>query len=148
MFQKLIRTDDRWTLLIARVALGLVMFPHGAQKLLGWYGGGGWSATIENMSGMGLPAFIVALVIIGEFFGALGLIFGFLGRFCAGSIGVIMLGAWFMVHLQHGFFMNWYGQQEGEGYEYHILAVGLALVVTIAGSGKLSIDRMLQKRAA
>lgn len=143
--KKLMQTNGGTVALVLRLALGVVMFGHGAQKMLGWFGGGGFSSTMEAMSGM-LPGVIVFLVIIGEFFGALGLIFGFLTRFCAASIGVIMLGAVFMVHSANGFFMNWYGQQEGEGFEYHILALGICLALMIAGGGAASIDKMLASR--
>lgn len=145
MLQTLVRTDDEWTPLITRLALGLVMFPHGAQKMLGWFGGSGFSGTMEAMTGQGLPAVVVFLVIIGEFFGSLGLIFGFLSRVAAGGIGVIMLGAVATVHGSAGFFMDWYNQGNPEGYEYHILAIGLALAVILKGAGKLSVDRALTK---
>ena len=89
---------------------------------------------------------MAVLIIVAEFFPALGLIFGFLGRLCAAAVGMLMLGAIFMVHLQYGFFMNWYGTQQGEGFEYHILAIGLAIAVLIKGSGKWSVDRLLAGR--
>ena len=146
MFRKLIQTDDELASLVARVALGVVMFPHGAQKVLGWFGGAGLSGTMEMFSSMGMPAVMAALIIVAEFFPALGLIFGFLGRLCAGASGMLMLGAIFMVHLPYGFFMNWFGNQPGEGFEYHILAIGLAIAVLIKGSGKWSVDRLLTAR--
>jgi putative oxidoreductase len=146
MFDKLIRTDKDQTTIILRLALGIVMFPHGAQKLLGWYGGYGFSATMDWFTGIGIPAVIAFLVILGEFFGALGLIFGFLSRLAATGIALIMLGAVIMVHSEHGFFMNWSGSQAGEGYEFHILAIGIAIAIAIRGSGALSIDRMLMKK--
>ena len=143
MLQKLMSTDQDVSRLIARLALGVVMFPHGGQKMLGWFGGGGFSGTIEAFGGMGMPAVLAFLIIIGEFFGSLGLIVGFLSRIAGAGIGIIMLGATFIVHFQHGFFMNWYGQKAGEGFEYHILAMGLAVVVTLRGSGPLSVDAKL-----
>jgi putative oxidoreductase len=147
MFKKLIQTDDDVGMFLVRLFLGIVMFPHGAQKMLGWFGGGGFSGTVQGMTGMGLPAAVVVLIIIGEFFGALGLIFGFLGRVAAGGILLIMLGAIFMVHLKNGFFMNWMGAPNGqEGFEYHLLVVGMALAVLVKGSGKLSIDRSLSDK--
>jgi putative oxidoreductase len=147
MFKKLIQTDDDVGMFLVRLFLGIVMFPHGAQKMLGWFGGGGFSGTVQGMTGMGLPAAVVVLIIIGEFFGALGLIFGFLGRVAAGGILLIMLGAIFMVHLKNGFFMNWMGTPNGqEGFEYHLLVVGMALAVLVKGSGKLSIDRSLSDK--
>jgi len=141
------KTEPELSTLVLRLALGFVMFPHGAQKMLGWYGGGGLSGTIEAMTGMGLPLIVVLLVIIGEFFGAIGLLIGFLSRVAAGGLAIIMIGAAFM-HLENGFFMNWFGQQAGEGYEYHLLAIGIALAIVIKGSGALSVDRFLTQKAA
>ncbi len=147
MFRKLINTDDNWASLIARVVLGLVILPHGLQKLLGLFGGAGFTGTMGYFTSQGMPAVIAFLVIMGESFGALGLITGFIGRFCAFGIMTIMLGAMFMVHLKAGFFMNWTGQQQGEGFEYHLLALGLGLIVLLKGSGAFSIDRILSKRS-
>ena len=147
MLKKLMQTDDDTGMLIVRLALGIVMFPHGAQKLLGWFGGGGYAATMEGMSKM-LPAVIVFLVIFCEFFGALSLITGLLGRLGALGILCVMVGAVLTVHLPNGFFMNWGGNQKGEGFEYHILAIGIALAVLIKGSGRFSIDRALSDRGA
>ncbi len=140
-------TDDSWTGLILRVTLGLVMFPHGAQKLLGWFGGFGFEGTLGFFTEkMGLPWIVAVLIIIGEFFGSLGLLAGFLTRFSAASIGVIMLGAISLVHWPHGFFMNWSGRQQGEGYEYHLLVIGIAAALLVTGGGKWSVDRELAKR--
>jgi putative oxidoreductase len=146
MLKKLMQTDEDVGMLIVRLALGIVMFPHGAQKLLGWFGGGGFAATMEGMTGMGLPAVIVFLVILCEFFGSLSLITGFLGRVGAFGILCVMLGAVFAVHLPNGFFMNWMGNQKGEGFEYHLLAVGMALAVMVRGSGAFSIDRSMSDK--
>ncbi|MFL6199687.1 MAG: DoxX family protein [Thermoanaerobaculia bacterium] len=143
--RKLMRTDDDISRFLVRLFLGLVIFPHGAQKLLGWFGGGGFSGTMQGMTGMGLPAVIVFLVILAEFFGSLGLIVGFLGRVAAFGILCVMLGAVFTVHLPNGFFMNWMGNQKGEGYEYHLLAIAMALAVIIGGSGAFSVDRALTR---
>lgn len=137
-------TNDR-TLAFLRIALGIVMFPHGAQKMLGWFGGGGFEATMAGMS-KGFPAPIVFLVIVAEFFGAIALIFGLLGRLSAFGIAAVMAGAVFAVHLSNGFFMNWMGNQAGEGYEFHLLAIGLALPIVFRGSGAWSIDGWLASR--
>ena len=143
----LFQTDESWSGLITRVALGLVIFPHGAQKMLGWYGGNGFSGTMGFFTDqMGIPAVIAFLVIIGEFFGSLGLLIGFLTRFTAASLGLIMVGAMAMVHQQHGFFMNWFGQQAGEGYEYHILVIGMCLALIVAGAGKWSVDGVVGEK--
>jgi putative oxidoreductase len=148
MFQKLIQTDTTNTAaFVLRVILGLVMFPHGAQKMLGWFGGKGFSATLTGMTtGGGLPWIIVFLVIMIEFFGALALIAGFLGRLMAFGTGVVMTGAIFKVHQSNGFFMNWSGQQAGEGFEYHLLAIGMSIAIVIMGSGRGSVDAMLRRR--
>ena len=144
MIRKLLATNNDVLPLILRLTLGLAMFPHGAQKLLGWFGGGGFSATVQGMTGMGLPAVIVFLVIVAEFFGALGLITGFLTRFSAFGIATVMLGAVATVHAKFGFFMNWFGQQQGEGFEYHLLVIGIAIALMIRGGGLFSVDRALQ----
>lgn len=145
----LFRTDDGWAGLILRLTLGLVMFPHGAQKLLGWYGGFGFEGTMGAFTHkMGMPWVIAFLVIIGEFFGSLALLAGLLTRFTAASLAVIMLGAITIVHLPHGFFMNWFGTQQGEGYEYHVLVIGIAAALLVIGAGRWSIDREVTARIA
>lgn len=144
--KSIFRTDTGdWGALAARVFLGLVIFPHGLQKLLGMFGGGGFSGTVDFFVGMGIPAVVAVLIILGESFGSLLLIFGFVSRFAAASIGLIMAGAALMVHAPNGFFMNWMGNQAGEGFEYHLLAIGLALVVLIRGGGAFSIDGAIAK---
>jgi putative oxidoreductase len=145
MIRKLLATNNDILQLILRLTLGIVIFPHGAQKLLGWFGGGGFSATMQGMTSMGLPGVIVFLVIVAEFFGSLGLITGFLTRFSAFGISVVMLGAIFTVHAKVGFFMNWFGQQQGEGFEYHLLVLGIALALMIRGGGKFSVDGAVAK---
>jgi putative oxidoreductase len=124
-------------LLVARVIVGIVFAVHGAQKLFGAFGGPGLSAVVGMMGPLGY------LVTIGEFFGGLGLIVGFLSRFSAASLIVIMLGAIGMVHAKHGFFMNWSGQQPGEGFEYHLLAIGILFPILVAGPGRFAIGRYL-----
>ena len=147
MFKSLMRTDGSAASLFLRLGLGIVMFPHGAQKLLGWFGGYGFSGTMNGLaSTFGLPAFLVFLVIITEFFGSLGLFFGFLTRLSAVAVGVEMLVAALLVHVHNGFFMNWTGVQKGEGFEYHILAVAIALALVIKGGGALSIDGALARK--
>ena len=139
------QTDDRWSGLIVRVMLAVVMFPHGAQKLLGWFGGHGFEGTMGFFTQQGMPWLIAFLVIIGESLGAMALALGFLTRFSAASIGVIMVGAIGMVHWPHGFFMNWFGQQAGEGFEYHLLVIGMALALVVNGAGKWSIDGLIAR---
>jgi len=144
MLRKLFATNKDIIPIFLRLTLGAVMFPHGAQKMLGWFGGGGLKATLEGMTGMGLPAAIVVMVMIAEFLGSLGLIFGFLTRLSALGVISVMLGAIFTVHQQYGFFMNWMGKQAGEGFEYHLLAIGIAVALLVRGGGAFSIDRALE----
>jgi putative oxidoreductase len=126
-----------WALLIARILVGIVFTTHGAQKLFGAFGGPGLSAVVGMMGPLGY------LVSIGEFFGGLGLIFGVLSRFSAASITLIMLGAIATVHAKFGFFMNWAGNQPGEGFEYHMIAIGSLLPIVIAGPGRYAVGRLL-----
>jgi len=141
---KLVRTDGRLSAFVARLALAFVMFPHGAQKALGWFGGHGFSATMDNFtSKMGIPWVFAFLAVIAEFLGPIGLVFGFLTRIAAFGILCVMIVAVVMVHRQNGFFMNWMGNQPGEGFEYHLLAMGLALALMIEGGGWGSADRAL-----
>lgn len=137
----LLKTDNSVSALLARLALGLVMFPHGAQKALGWFGGYGFKGTLGYFTGaLHIPALFALLAIAAEFLGALGLITGLLSRVSALGIAATMTVAIFMGHAANGFFMNWYGNQPGEGFEYHLLAIGLALVVLVQGGGKASLD--------
>ena len=133
---------------VLRLVLGLVMFPHGAQKLLGWFGGYGFSGTMGFLTQQaGLPTPIALLVIVIEFFGSLALILGAFSRAAALGVIAVMVGAVMTVHLPNGFFMNWSGAQPGEGFEYHLLAIAIALAIVIKGSGAFSIDRRLSRSA-
>ena len=143
----LFKTNNSFAPTLARLALGIVMFPHGAQKVLGWFGGHGLSATFHSFTDqMHIPAVFAALAIAAEFLGSLGLITGFLSRIAALGIAVNMVVAVKMVHGANGFFMNWTGQQKGEGFEYHLLVIGLALIVLIYGAGKASVDAAIAGR--
>jgi putative oxidoreductase len=147
MFRKLIATTDDYVPTIIRLALAAVMFPHGAQKLFGWFGGYGFTGTLGFFTGqLGIPKPLAVLVILAESLGAIALALGLVGRFMAFGIAATMLGAVAMVHGKVGFFMNWSGQQGGEGFEYHVLAIAMAVAVIIRGSGALSVDRLLQRR--
>ena len=147
MLKKLISTNNDVAITVVRITLGLVMFPHGAQKALGWFGGYGFSGTMGFFTGtMGVPAIMAFLVILAEFAGALGLIVGLGTRVAAFGMAAVMTGAIFMAHLSNGFFMNWYGNQQGEGFEYHLLVIGMALALIIRGGGAFSLDRKLQDR--
>ena len=141
------RTEDTWQNFIVRVSLGVVMFPHGAMKLFGWFGGNGVSPTIAAFSQYyHIPAFLTLFVIAAESLGALGLIAGFATRLCAFGIFCDMIGAIFIVHWPNGFFMNWFGKQHGEGFEYHLLAIGMALALMITGGGRLSMDGLIAQK--
>jgi putative oxidoreductase len=117
-----------------------VFFAHGAQLALGWFGGHGFKSTVQQFKQMGMAPPIGALVILAQFLGSLGLIVGLLTRIAAFGILMVMLGAIFLVHTKVGFFMNWYGQQEGEGFEYHLLAAAIAIALMIGGAGNFSLD--------
>jgi putative oxidoreductase len=144
MIRKLIATDNDTGTTILRLVLGVIFFAHGAQKMLGWFGGYGFTGTMGFFTGvMHIPALFAFLAIAAEFFGALGLIFGFLTRIAALGIFANMVVAIAMVHGQVGFFMNWTGAQKGEGYEYHLLVLAATAFLMIRGAGAASIDRML-----
>ena len=143
MFKELLRTDSSPAQLIIRLALGVVMFPHGAQKVLGWFGGPGITKTLQAFAGMGFPAWSVGALMVVESLGAVLLVFGFLTRLWAVGIGAIITICMFLSHVQNGFFMNWFGQQQGEGFEYHILVIGICLALLIKGGGAFSVDGKL-----
>jgi putative oxidoreductase len=144
MFRKLLATSDDWTLTLLRLVMGVIFFAHGAQKTLGWFGGYGFSGTMGFFTNMlHIPAPLAFLAICAEFLGGLGLILGALGRLAAFGIACNMVVAVLMVHSQNGLFMNWSGQQKGEGFEYHLLAIAIAIVLMARGSGAFSVDRAL-----
>jgi putative oxidoreductase len=144
MIKILFQTEDDKVALILRVLLGVVFFPHGMQKLLGWYGGLGFSGTMNMFTtNMGIPALFAFLAIMAEGLGSLGLLTGFLTRVAAFGITVNMIVAIKMVHWQNGFFMNWFGTQKGEGFEYHLLVIAIGIALMIRGGGALSIDKAL-----
>jgi len=144
----LLKTNNSFAPTLARITLGLVMFPHGAQKVLGWFGGYGFHGSMNFFTEqMHIPTVFAVLAIAAEFLGSLGLITGFLSRIAAFGIAVNMIVAVKMVHAANGFFINWFGNQKGEGYEYHLLAIGLALIVMIYGAGKASVDAAIAKPA-
>src|ERR1700690_1373647 len=143
--KRLLGTSNDLTLTMLRLVLGVVFLAHGAQKMLGWFGGYGFHGTMGFFEHLGMPAPVAFLIICTEFFGGLGLIVGLLTRIAALGIGVEMIGAIFMVHLPNGFFMNWYGTQKGEGFEYHLLAIAVAAVLLSRGAGAFSADRALSQ---
>ncbi|RAJ75084.1 putative oxidoreductase [Chitinophaga dinghuensis] len=141
----LFQTDNNIVSFIIRVMVAIVIFPHGAQKLLGWFGGQGFSGTMEFFTKGGTPAILAFLVIITESVGSLLLLLGFTTRIWAGLLTVIMLVAMKM-HAGNGFFMNWFGQQSGEGFEYHLLVLAITVSLLIAGAGRWSVDRAIFKK--
>jgi putative oxidoreductase len=146
--EKVLATDTAPAPLIARVALALVLFPHGAQHALGWFGGYGFSGTLAWMTGaLGFPAPLAALGIVTELVAPVALFVGLGGRLAAGLLFVLMAFA-ASIHVKYGFFMNWFGALKTgeEGFEYHLLAMALAAVVVLAGSGALSVDARLARR--
>ena len=144
MIRRLYATDDSIATSILRLGLGVVFFAHGAQKMLGWFGGYGFTGTMGFFTGVAhIPAPLAFLAIAAEFFGGIGLILGFLTRIAAFGIGVNMLVAILTVHLPFGFFMNWTGAQKGEGFEFHILALAMVTFLMIRGAGAFSVDRVL-----
>src|SRR5467141_2023027 len=148
VLNKLFRTDNDIATAIVRLVLGVVFFAHGAQKLLGWFGGYGFTGTMGFFTGvMHIPVIFAFLAIVAEFFGGLGLIFGYMTR--VATVGVLsnMIVAIAMVHSQFGFFMNWTGAQKGEGYEYHLLALAVTVLLIIRGAGAVSLDRLLSSPA-
>lgn len=144
MIAWIFRTVDSWGPTFLRLFLGGVMFPHGAQKMLGWWGGGGWQGTVKAFTeNMHIPPALAMAAIITEFVGALCLVLGIFTRIWALGMGILITVAAVKVHMAYGFFMNWYGKQKGEGYEYHLLVLGMSIALLIMGGGKLSIDKMI-----
>jgi putative oxidoreductase len=143
MIKRLFQTENEIAVLIMRLFLGVVFFPHGMQKLLGLYGGPGFLGSMNMFTSMGVPTIFAVLAILAEGLGSLGLLTGFLTRIAAFGVTTNMIVAIMMVHWQNGFFMNWMGNQKGEGFEFHLLAIGLGLALIIKGGGALSIDRAI-----
>lgn len=143
-FRKVIQTSDDHMLTVVRVILGLVFFAHGSQKVLGWFGGAGFDQTLNTFTQkMNIPVFFAVLAIAAEFLGGFGLLIGLLSRIAAFGIAMNMVVAVLMVHAQNGLFMNWAGNQRGEGIEFHLLAIAMALLVMVRGAGAWSVDRLL-----
>lgn len=142
----LTRTNESFSPVLLRLTLAAVLFPHGAQKLLGWFGGYGFTGTMGFLTGtMGIPWVLAFGTIMIEFFGPLFLLMGAGTRLAALGLGTVLTTAMFMVHLQNGFFMNWFGAQKGEGIEYFLLIIGLSLSLIVSGGGRWSVDRMIRK---
>jgi len=149
MINKLLATNNSIAAAILRITLGGVIFPHGAQKLLGWFGGHGFSGTMHFFTEtMGVPYFFALFAILIESVGAVALVAGLCTRLIALGIGATIGIAAFMVTAKNGFFMNWFGNKAGEGFEYHLLVVGIAIALLISGGGRWSIDRMLTDKTS
>jgi len=147
MKKKIFGTNNDWPSLVTRLTIGLILIPHGAQKMLGWLGGYGFSGTMNYFTNTVNLSWIVAfMIIVIEFIGALSLIVGFASRIWAVLVIFLMIGIIVTAHFENGFFMNWYGSQKGEGYEYHLLVIGLSIVTLLGGSGKFSLDGVIAKK--
>jgi putative oxidoreductase len=147
MFRKFFATDKEFSGTILRVLLGVVIFPHGAQKLLGWFGGGGFNASMRMFeSNFHIPTIFALLAILAESVGAVALITGFFTRIAALAISVNMLVAVALVHGKVGFFMNWTGTAKGEGFEYHILVAAIGIALMIMGGGRWSVDGVIARK--
>jgi putative oxidoreductase len=141
--EALLATDASLSLLILRVVLGVIFFAHGAQKVLGWYGGHGLKGTVGHMTSMGLPLQIAYLVCFAEFLGGIGLVLGLLTRLAALAVGTVMAGAIKTVHWQNGLFINWeLAPGKGHGIEANLAFLAIALAIFLQGAGPLSIDRL------
>jgi len=146
MLDKFLATDQSRSLLFQRLVLGAVLLPHGLQKTIGAFGGYGFHGTLDYFTGtLGVPAPLAVLVVLAESLGAIALIIGLGTRLAAFGAVATMLGAVFLTHLPNGFFMNWSGAQGGEGFEYHLLALALAVPLVVRGGGALSADRAIGK---
>jgi putative oxidoreductase len=144
MKNRIFTTNNDWTGLVTRLTIGLILFPHGAQKVLGWFGGFGFTGTMGFFtSTMHLPWIIAFLVIVIEFAGAISLIVGFASRLWSIAMIILFIGIIFTSHIDYGFFMNWFGNQKGEGYEYALLIIGISIATLINGSGKFSVDQKI-----
>lgn len=148
MYKILSTNPNNYSAFIARIALAITLFPHGAQKLLGWFGGGGFTGTMEFMTGKaGLPWIIGFIFILIEFFAPLLLLFGLYTRFAAATLLLSFIGVFSTDAIHNGFFMNWQGVSgQGEGIEYFVLLFGLIIVSLIAGGGKASVDSIMTKK--
>jgi putative oxidoreductase len=146
MSSKLIETSNDWTLTILRLAAGIMIFPHGLQKTFGCFGGAGFSAQMAGFERSHIPAVFAFLAIMAEFLGGLGLILGALTRIAAFGLAVDMMTGVYLLHWHNGFFMNWSGRQKGEGFEFHILVIAMAIVLMARGGGAASVDRALAKK--
>jgi putative oxidoreductase len=144
MLSQILATDSGWVPTLARIILGIIFFAHGSQKVFGWFGGPGFRQTLCTLTeGLGLPTILALAAVGAEFVGGVALILGLLARISALVIAVNMLAAIFMVHGKYGLFLNWFGDRKGDGIEYHLLAIALAIVIIAKGAGAFSLDGLL-----
>lgn len=144
MKQLIFSSDYSWAGLILRLVTGLIMLPHGLQKMFGLFGGYGFTGTMNYFTGtMKLPWILSFLVITLEVFCSAGLILGLGTRICALFLIIIMAGAIVTTNYRNGFFMNWFGNQAGEGFEYHLLFIGICIGILLTGGGKLAVDNLV-----
>ena len=148
MILRFFRTERDVMLLALRLMLAIVIFPHGAQKLLGWYGGFGLDGTLQFFASIGVPALLALAVIASDFFGSIALALGLGTRLAAVGTLAVMLGAMVLVHGEYGFFINWYGAQQGEGIQFHLLASAASSLLVAKGAGAWSLDRIVARRLA
>lgn len=135
-----VATTDSVAPLFLRLALGAMILPHGLQKTLGWFGGYGFAGTMQYFTqSFGAPWLLALLAILAESVGGLMLLAGAGTRLAALGVGAVMAVA-MTQHWQHGFFMNWFGAQQGEGIEFFILALGIAAALVVTGGGRWSVD--------
>lgn len=147
LLQRFFGTPADAAMLILRLSLGVVMLAHGTQKMFGWFGGNGFTATLQYFEkNLSIPMWLGVVVIVTEFFGALALIAGLCTRLAALGIAVLLTVAAFMAHVKNGFFMDWQNSGKGEGYEFHILAVAMAVALLVRGAGLFSLDRLISRR--
>ena len=145
LLSSLVATGDSLAPTVLRLALGLMILPHGLQKTLGWFGGYGFQGTMGYLTDtVGAPWIFALLAILAESAGGLMLLTGFGTRVAALGVGGVMLVAATM-HRSNGFFMNWFGQQKGEGVEFHLLALGIAGALLLLGGGRFSVDALFRK---
>ena len=148
-WQRLVRTSNDPTLTVARLMLALVFLGHGSQKMFGLFGGLGYPRTLQMFEEtMGIPPVLTTMAMVAEVFGGFGLLIGLLTRVAAIGVLIVMIVAPLANGLYVRFFMNWTGRNPGEGFEYHLLAIALILVVLVHGAGALSVDRYLSSRDA
>jgi putative oxidoreductase len=146
--RRILLTNRDVAFTVLRLVLGILFLAHGSQKMLGWFGGGGFTATMNGFERSGIPAVFAFLAIAAEYFGGIGLIVGLLGRIAAFGNLCNMVVAIVKVHAPNGLFMNWTGKQRGEGFEYHLLAIAICIAIMLRGSGAFSLDYVLSRRRA